>query len=523
MKLTIGKRITFGFAATVLLTASLGGFAWSQLQTITTTAHQVVDVAVPSLAAADDINSGTRTNVSLLLMHIAANDPARMKTCEDQIAATRSEITALYTKFESLITSPEVRKNYDDTIAARAAWSAARDHAIELSKTGKKDAAMAYFYTDAFPAFEKVRQAVDKLAQDAEESAKAQGSAMNATGNTARTGIALGIGTALVLGFTIALLIVRSTTKILTRITRTLEDNAHQLAGASGQVASASQSLAEGASEQAASLEETSSALEEVASMTRQNADTAGKATALAHEAKSTADDGSKAMIKMGDAIHEIEKSATDTAKIIKVIDEIAFQTNLLALNAAVEAARAGEAGKGFAVVAEEVRNLAMRSADAAKRTATLIENSVEAAKRGVSITTEVDKVLTEITLSTGKVNNLVTEIAAASKEQSTGIGQVNTAVTEMDKVTQSNAAGAEESASAAEEMSGQAEQLQAVVLELTALVRGSKTLATTTNAPSRPSRSSHKQPASKHSVHAITSSRKPTAEQQLPFNDFGG
>ncbi len=178
-------------------------------------------------------------------------------------------------------------------------------------------------------------------------------------------------------------------------------------------------------------------------------------------------------MVKMSTAINEIQKSASETAKIIKVIDEIAFQTNLLALNAAVEAARAGEAGKGFAVVAEEVRNLAMRSAEAAKNTASMIEESVNNSKNGVAISVEVGKVLEEITASNTKVASLVGEIAAASQEQSQGISQVNTAVGQMDKVTQSNAANAEESASASEELSSQAEQLRGMVQELLALVGG--------------------------------------------------
>jgi methyl-accepting chemotaxis protein len=178
-------------------------------------------------------------------------------------------------------------------------------------------------------------------------------------------------------------------------------------------------------------------------------------------------------MQKMASAIGEIEKSATDTARIIKVIDEIAFQTNLLALNAAVEAARAGEAGKGFAVVAEEVRNLAQRSAEAAKNTSALIEGSVSSAKNGVAITSEVAKMLQEITEAATQVNGLVGEIAAASQEQNRGIEQVNKAVGDMDKVTQASAANAEECASAAEELASQAESMQQMVSELMSLVNG--------------------------------------------------
>ena len=257
------------------------------------------------------------------------------------------------------------------------------------------------------------------------------------------------------------------------RIIEGITNGSEEVASASGQVSAASQSLAEGATEQAAGLEETSSSLEEMASMTKQNADNAQQANTLASDARKAADTGNESMGKMNTAIQDIQKSSDETAKIIKVIDEIAFQTNLLALNAAVEAARAGEAGKGFAVVAEEVRNLAMRSAEAAKDTSAMIEESVKNANNGVEIATEVSKVLEEIVEGVAKTTDLVGEIAAASQEQSQGIDQVNTAVNQMDKVTQQNAANAEESASASEELSAQAEQMSQIVNELIVLVGG--------------------------------------------------
>lgn len=261
--------------------------------------------------------------------------------------------------------------------------------------------------------------------------------------------------------------------KPLSTIIGQLDSASQQTSSAGAEIAMASQSLAQGASEQAASLEETSASLEELSSMTKKNADTSQQAAGIASQAQNLAGKGDAAMTKMTAAINDIQKSSGETAKIIKVIDEIAFQTNLLALNAAVEAARAGEAGKGFAVVAEEVRNLAMRSAEAAKNTSQLIEQSVKNSQAGVNIAGEVSVVLGEMSQTSQKVNALIAEIAAATKEQSTGIDQINTAVSQMDKVTQQNAAGAEESAAACEELASQATELSSVVVNLTKLVGG--------------------------------------------------
>ena len=245
-----------------------------------------------------------------------------------------------------------------------------------------------------------------------------------------------------------------------------VSDAVNQVSSASGQISQGAQSLAEGANEQASSLEEVSSSLEEMSSMTKQNAGNSNQAKSLAADARSAANEGDASMKKMAEAIREIKVSADNTAKIIKTIDDIAFQTNLLALNAAVEAARAGDAGKGFAVVAGEVRNLAMRSAEAAKNTADMIEESVKSADSGVAITEEVAKSLGQIVTGIGKVGDLIAEIASASNEQALGIEQVNKAIAQMNQVTQQNAANSEESASAAEELSSQAGELENMVSE---------------------------------------------------------
>jgi methyl-accepting chemotaxis protein len=241
-------------------------------------------------------------------------------------------------------------------------------------------------------------------------------------------------------------------------------ESTEQVTSASNQISAGSQSLAEGANEQSSSLQEISSSLEEMSSMTRQNAGNAEQAKALSQAARESAEKGNDVMGLMSEAIDRIKSSSDETAKIIKTIDEIAFQTNLLALNAAVEAARAGEAGKGFAVVAEEVRNLAQRSAEAAKVTANMIEESQRNADGGVKTAREVGEILGEIVTGSAKVNDITAEIAAASSEQARGVDQVNVAVAQMNKITQQNAANSEESASAAEELASQSEELMGMV-----------------------------------------------------------
>jgi len=215
-----------------------------------------------------------------------------------------------------------------------------------------------------------------------------------------------------------------------------------------GQSLVTSQTLAEAASEQAASLEETSSSLEEMAAMTKKSAESTTQANKLmgtAHEASQTAD---RSMNHLIHSMEEVGQASEQTQKIVKTIDEIAFQTNLLALNAAVEAARAGEAGSGFAVVADEVRNLAMRAAEAAKNTSNLMSDIVEKVKAGENMVSVTNKEFQQVSSSSKKVMELMEEISAASQEQSQGIEQINKAVAEMNKVTQQNAASAEELAS---------------------------------------------------------------------------
>ena len=241
-----------------------------------------------------------------------------------------------------------------------------------------------------------------------------------------------------------------------------------QITAGANQVSDSSQSLSQGATAQASALEEISSSMAEIGSQTKHNADSATQANTLAQEARTVAELGNTQMTTMIEAMAEINQSSHDISKIIKVIDEIAFQTNLLALNAAVEAARAGQYGKGFAVVAEEVRNLAARSAKAARETANLIEGSVQKVENGASIADATGEALAKISEGVTKVSDLVAEIAKSSNEQANGIAEITTGLHQIDDVTQQNTSTSEESAAAAEQLAAQANQLHSMLSRFT-------------------------------------------------------
>jgi methyl-accepting chemotaxis protein len=247
----------------------------------------------------------------------------------------------------------------------------------------------------------------------------------------------------------------------LNEVMMNINSASEQVAAGSRQVSASSMALSQGATEQASSIEELTASIEEISSQTKLNAENVAQLNVLAEVIQDNSVQGNGQMKEMLTAMEEINDASNNISKIIKVIDEIAFQTNILALNAAVEAARAGQHGKGFAVVAEEVRNLAARSANAAKETTDLIEGSIKKVEGGTRIANQTATALDKIVEGVSKAGVLVNDIAVASSEQATGIAQVTQGIAQVSQVVQTNSATSEESAAASEELSGQAELLR--------------------------------------------------------------
>jgi methyl-accepting chemotaxis protein len=472
--MSLSAKLYAGFAAVLLIASALGAFAYTRLVKIDGNARTITTDCLPGLFLAEEIQKGAQENLTLVSKHILAKDKPEMDGVEAEIAKVKASIDKLSDQYEATITTEKDRELFGKTKEARQHFVNLRNQLVlPASRLGKKPEAIAAFESQLEPAYDAYAAACQAVVDLNKQNGDGAGTSIMGAVSAAKSGILIGLLTALAAGAAIGIFLSRSISTALNRVITTLSSGSDQVASASNQVSQSSQQMAEGASEQASSLEETSASLEEMSSMTKQNSENSRQANSMAMETRGAVEKSREAMTRMGEAIQKIKGSSDQTAKIIKTIDEIAFQTNLLALNAAVEAARAGDAGKGFAVVAEEVRNLAQRSAEAAKSTAALIEESQQNANNGVAVSNEVGSILSQIVESVQKLAQLIGEVSAASEEQSKGIEQIGTAVTQMDKLTQANAANAEESASASEELAAQAKELGDMVRVLVGIVKG--------------------------------------------------
>ena len=487
-QLKVGGKLIFGFTVMILMAVVIGGGGYWGAQQIQGRLIEIFAIRMPSI---DYLIEADRDLQQLLVAERSMIFANVQSDVFKQLLADYNEnlgqAAARWEKYKALANTAEEKDIIGEYEKALNAWQAVSQKIVDGRKAdtraGRREA-LDLTLGIASQKFENMRDQLDKLtginlklADAAEQNAKDAYRLVS-------TILSAAVGFVSLAGILLAIIIGRGVTRPLKKMVDGLSTASEQVASASHEVSSASQSLAEGSSEQAASIEETSSSLEEMASMTRQNADHAKSADQLMNEALRVVEKANASMTNLTTAMAEISTASEETQKIVKTIDEIAFQTNLLALNAAVEAARAGEAGAGFAVVSDEVRNLAMRAAEAAKNTAGLIESTVGRIRYGTELADEANQAFVEVRQSAEKVGGLVAGIAVASDEQAQGIDQINTAVTEMDKVVQSNAANAEESASASEEMSAQAAEMRQYVDQLEKLVGEAASHAKRTAAP---------------------------------------
>jgi methyl-accepting chemotaxis protein/methyl-accepting chemotaxis protein-1 (serine sensor receptor) len=334
------------------------------------------------------------------------------------------------------------------------------------------DAALAIFNQKLQPRLEGIAREASSLV-DRQGTELAAASDASATKSARIRILTIGLAILAIAVGCVVFWMVRQANVGLQRLAGRMSESAEKVATAAGQVSGASRSLAQGAAEQASSLEETSASTEEIASITRKNADHALQVAGLMQDQERGAGEVNQTLDRMVEKMKEIDGSSNKIARIIKVIDEIAFQTNILALNAAVEAARAGEAGLGFAVVADEVRNLAQRCAQAARDTALLIEDSIATSRDGNARLDQMAGAVRSMTENSVRVKSLVDEVNLGSQEQARGMEQIAHSVLQMEKVTQRTAAGAEQSAAAGGQLDGHASDLRALVLEMRAMVGG--------------------------------------------------
>jgi methyl-accepting chemotaxis protein len=476
-KMTIGKKLFVSFGASLILTLVVGGTAIWLISSLGNSLDRAVNVtgAKRFLAAKIDTdNSDMMAAERGILLRSFTKEPALAAQCAHDYSDASSQLKSDLEALKPLADTDEERKQIDTTATELGNLDGYHQEFYQLAMSGKLDEGAARLK-------DKILPALGILSEQAVSMKQLENDQMTVAVKDASGKVSLGHWVTcmlLLLAFVSGAVIVffiRQINETLRRMVGSLSEGAGQVASAANQISASSQQLAQGASEQAASLEETSASSEEINSMARKNAENSQSANGLVMQAQENMDEANHSLESTVAAMSDIKASSDKVAKIIKVIDEIAFQTNILALNAAVEAARAGEAGMGFAVVADEVRNLAQRCAQAAKDTAALIEESVTKSNDGKGKVDQVAVAIHAITEQSAKIKTLVDEVTLGSQEQTRGIEQVAKAISMMEQVTQQSAANAEESAAAAEELTAQASALMDVVHHLTAMVGGTQ------------------------------------------------
>jgi methyl-accepting chemotaxis protein len=503
MKIT--TRLKLGFGVLALLISLVSGIAILKMNAVQGEFALVLQDRYPKVVAYNDIKENINQIARSLRNMLLMKEPAEVQKERENVEAARQKIGENLAQLEKTITTEQGVVGLKAVNEARGPFVASQKRFFDLISAGKNEEARLFLLNEVRPLqlayYKKIDEATDLQAELMAQSGHAAEAAVSQGKSIMWTAAAV----AIVAAGLLAMWLIRSITAPLNRaveVSRAVADgdlsmnlevsgqnetaqllrslaamkdrlngivgdvrqNAEGVATASAQISQGNNDLSSRTEEQASALEQTAASMEQLTSTVTQNADNARQANQLAISASSVAIEGGQVVGQVVDTMKGINDSSRRIADIISVIDGIAFQTNILALNAAVEAARAGEQGRGFAVVASEVRNLAQRSADAAKEIKELITTSVERVDAGTQLVDQAGAKMNEIVSSIRRVTDIMGEISAASTEQSSGMAQIGEAVTQMDQATQQNAALVEESAAAAESLKTQAQQLVAAV-----------------------------------------------------------
>ncbi|GGY08146.1 HAMP domain-containing protein [Massilia dura] len=503
--LKIARKLLLAFAVVQLLMLVLGIACLQSMSRINDASSDLAENWLPSVRAVMQVRNDVGDLRRQELAFLMADDPQERNRFSQQMDTTKAAAGTNIANYEKLISSPEERAQFNVFAGSWQGFLAEHGKVMDLARQGRNDEARAIANGAITRLLREINTTLDGLVRvNVTGGDKASAAATQLYESTRMWTIALLVG-AVTAGIALALWVagivskplreavdvartvaggdltrpidvrsrdetgelmmaLRDMTASLQTLVAQVRTGTETISTASSQIAAGNQDLSSRTEQQASSLEETASSMEELTSTVRQNADNARQANQLAQSASGIAVRGGQVVGEVVGTMASINQASQRIVEIIGTIDSIAFQTNILALNAAVEAARAGEQGRGFAVVASEVRNLAHRSAAAAKDIKQLIGDSVQKVDAGSRLVDEAGNTMREIVASIARVSNIVSEITAASNEQSTGIEQVNEAVVQMDQVTQQNAALVEQSAAAAEAMQQQAERLAALV-----------------------------------------------------------